>query len=81
MASFERLKRLSDAERASRAANAADKEARDREIEELDQAGHTNADIARAGQLSPGHVQRVIAARTAARQARQAAPAQGPTGD
>jgi len=47
----------------------ADREARDRVIEEADLAGMGIREISRHTGLAPGHVQRIIGARTAARQA------------
>jgi len=46
-----------------------DREARDRVIEEADLAGMGIREIARHTGLAPGHVQRIVGARTAARQA------------
>lgn len=69
MATPERLRRLSAAARESRKVWETDRDARDSEIEEADREGMPIREIARHTSLSPGHVQRTIAARTAARQA------------
>jgi ParB-like chromosome segregation protein Spo0J len=65
----ERLRRLSVAANTSRQLAGDDREARDRAIEEADQAGMSVREIARATGLAPGHVHRIITARAAARQA------------
>lgn len=67
-----RLRRTSGAARTSREHAAAQREARDRVIEEAEQAGMSLRAIAREASLSPGHVERIVAERTAARQARLA---------
>lgn len=69
MATAERLRRLAAAARTSRDVYRTDVEARDAEIEQADVEGMGTREIARAAELSPGHVQRIIAARTAERQA------------
>jgi Homeodomain-like domain len=65
----ERLRRLSEAARLSTRLAEDDREARDRAIDEADRAGWGIREIARACDMSPGHVNRIVAARTAARQA------------
>lgn len=69
MATAERLRRLAAAARESDKVAATDRQARDAEIEEADQQGWGIREIARATGLSPGHVQRIVTTRTAARQA------------
>lgn len=69
MATAERLRRLAAAVRASEATAADDRDARDTEIEEADQERMGIREIARATDLSPSQVMRIVARRTAARQA------------
>lgn len=68
MSTGDRLARLAAAARLSGQLAADEREARDAAIEEADQAGVKIREIARQTQLSPGHVQRIILQRTAARQ-------------
>ena len=69
MSSAERRRRLAAAARKSREVYEDDRETRDREIEAADQEGVPVREIARDMDLAPGHVHKVILARTAARQA------------
>lgn len=70
MATVDRLARLAAAARATAKTHADDREARDTEIEAADRDGMGLREIARATGLSPGQVQRIVAQRTARRQAR-----------
>ena len=70
MATPERLRRLSVAADESRKVWQTDVDARNDEIEQADAEGMPIRQIARHTGLQPGHVQRIIVARTAARQAR-----------
>ncbi len=63
------LRRTSQACRNAKDHYTDEREARDQRIEEAEQAGWSLRRIARETGLSPGHVERIIAARTAARQA------------
>lgn len=64
-----RLTRLAAAAKISRQVASDDVEARDTEIEHADLQGMGIREISRLTGLSPGNVQRIIARRTAARQA------------
>jgi ABC-type phosphate/phosphonate transport system ATPase subunit len=76
VATPDRLAALAEAARLSAQLAEDDREARDAAIEEADRLGMGIREIARYTRLSPGHVQRIITARTAARQASaQASPA------
>lgn len=63
-----RLARLAEAARVSARTAADDRKARDDAIEDADLGGMSMREIARHTGLSPGHVQRVVLARTQARQ-------------
>lgn len=65
-----RLARLADRARASRKQAADDRRARDDVIEEADRAGYSLSRIGRITGQAPANVQRIVAIRTAARQAR-----------
>lgn len=65
-----RLQRLGAKAHASRALAADDREARDKAIETADSAGMAMAEIGRNVGLGTSQIQRILAARTAARQAR-----------
>ncbi len=69
MATPERLRSLAAASRRSAQVADDDREARDVEIETADAEGMPIRAIARWTGLSPGHVQRIIIARAAVRQA------------
>lgn len=64
----QRLRRLTLAATRAEQAWADAREARDNEIEQADQEGHSVRSIAREAGLSPSHVDRIIARRTAERQ-------------
>ncbi len=68
-----RLRRTSSAARAARQAHLDAAEARDQAIEDADVALVSMAEIGRLTGMAVSHVQRIVAKRTAARQARQAA--------
>lgn len=65
----ERLRRLAAAVRASDQVTQGDRAARDAAIGEADDAGWGLAEIARETGMSVAHVQRIVMARTAERQA------------
>ncbi|WP_163570761.1 hypothetical protein [Fodinicola feengrottensis] len=70
MATIERLEALAEAARISAQIAAEDREARDREIEDADASDRMGIRvIARATKLSPSHVSKITATRTAQRQA------------
>ncbi|GFJ92467.1 hypothetical protein [Phytohabitans rumicis] len=69
MATPERLRRLAAAARESRKVWETDVDARDAEIDEADREDMPIRAIARHTGLSAGHVQRIVTAQTAARQA------------
>ncbi len=69
MARLERLERLARAARESAQVAADDREARDRAIEQADRDGVAVRAIARACGMNVSYVHRIIATRTARRQA------------
>ena len=72
----ERLRRLAEGARATAAEAQTAREARDTAIGEADDTGYKIREIARHTRMSPSHVQRIVVAETARRQAER----QGPPG-